>query len=82
MGAFVTAFIPFLGNFVDTQLDLLIPSQALFGPAAFVCYLLMKRKWGPERTMGQYLASTGAAPVPVPARQATAPEPASEPASV
>jgi len=85
MGAFVTAFIPFLGNFVDTQLDLLIPSQALFGPAAFVCYLWMKRKWGPERTMGQYLASVDAAPAVVPgtpARLAPAPEPASEPASV
>ena len=87
MGAFVTAFIPFLGNFVDTQLDLLIPSQALFGPAAFGCYLWMKRRWGPERTMAQYLASADAAPaapaaVPVRLAPGPAPEPASEPASV
>ena len=47
MGAFVTAFIPFLFNFLDTELDLLVPSQALFGPAAFLCYLWMKRRYGP-----------------------------------
>ena len=82
MGAFVTAFIPFLFNFIDTELDLLVPSQALFGPAAFMCYLLMRRRWGPERTMAQYLASADAAPATVPARLAPAPEPASEPASV
>jgi len=84
-GAFVTAFIPFLFNFLDTERDLLVPSQALFGPAAFLCYLWMKRRWGPERTMAQYLASADAAPAAVvpgtPARL-TAPEPASEPASV
>ena len=83
-GAFVTAFIPFLFNFLDTERDLLVPSQALFGPAAFLCYLWMKRKWGPERTMAQYLASADAAPAAVPGTPArlTAPEPASEPASV
>ena len=76
-GAFVTAFIPFTLNFVDTQLDLLVPSQALFGPAAFLCYLWMKRRYGRERTMAEYLASTDAwAPVPL------APAPAPEPASV
>jgi|HubBroStandDraft_2_1064218.scaffolds.fasta_scaffold646814_1 hypothetical protein len=32
MGAFVTAFIPFLLDFLDTELDRLVPSQALFGP--------------------------------------------------
>ena len=71
-------------NFLDTQLDLLMPAQALFGPAAFVCYLWMRRRWGPERTMAEYLASTDAAPaaVPAPAQLAPAPEPASEPASV
>jgi hypothetical protein len=85
MGAFVTAFIPFLFNFLDTELDLLVPSQALFGPAAFICYLWMRRRYGPERTMAEYLASAdgspaaGAAGEPVPA---PAPEPASAPASV
>jgi hypothetical protein len=44
LGAFVTAFIPFLFNFLDQELDLLVPSQALFGPAAFLCYRWMKRR--------------------------------------
>ena len=78
MGAFVTAFIPFLLNFLDTELDLLVPAQALFGPSALVCYLWMKRRYGRERTMGEYLASADAAPrgtarAPV----SPAPEPAS-----
>jgi hypothetical protein len=62
MGAFVTAFIPFLLNFLDTELDLLVPAQALFGPAALICYLWMKRRYGRERTMAEYLASADAAP--------------------
>lgn len=79
VGAGVTAFVPFLLNFLDTQLDLLVPSQAFFGPAAFLCYLWMKRRYGRERTMGEYLASAEAA-----ARAATSaqPAPAPEPASV
>jgi hypothetical protein len=75
-GAFVTAFIPLTLNFLDQELDLLVPSQALFGPAAFLCYLWFKRRYGPERTMAEYLASTdtterAAAPVRL------TPEPAS-----
>jgi hypothetical protein len=78
LGAFVTAFIPFMFNFFDPELDLLVPSQALFGPAAFICYLWMRRVWGPERTMAEYLASTDAAvPVAAPAPLAPAREPAS-----
>jgi hypothetical protein len=77
-GALVTAFIPFALNFLDQQLDLLVPSQALFGPAAFLCYLWMKHRWGRERTMAEYLASTDArVPATAPATPAPAPEPAS-----
>jgi hypothetical protein len=77
-GALVTAFIPFAFNFLDTELDLLIPSQALFGPAAFLCYLWMKRRWGRERTMAEYLASADAqVRDTAPATLAPAPEPAS-----
>jgi hypothetical protein len=85
MGTFVTAFIPFLLNFLDTELDLLVPSQALFGPAAFLCMLWMRRRYGPERTMAEYLADADAGAgsgAAVPARPAPAAEPASEPASV
>jgi hypothetical protein len=77
-GALVTAFIPFALNFLDQELDLLVPSQALFGPAAFLCYLWMKHRWGRERTMAEYLASTDArVPASAPATPAPAPEPAS-----
>jgi hypothetical protein len=77
-GALVTAFIPFALNFLDQELDLLVPSQALFGPAAFLCYLWMKHRWGRERTMAEYLASTDArVPATAPAALAPAPEPAS-----
>jgi hypothetical protein len=77
MGGFATAFIPFLFNFSDANLDILIPAQSLFGPAAFLTYLWMKRHYGRERTMAEYLASqddTAAAPR---VEQAPAPQPAS-----
>lgn len=77
MGGFATAFIPFLFNLQNANLDTLIPAQSLFGPAAFAAYLWMKRHYGRERTMAEYLASQdGAAAVPQ-AEQAPAPEPAS-----
>jgi hypothetical protein len=57
VGGCVTAFVPFLLNFLDSQLDLLVPSQAFFGPAAFLCYLWLKHRYGRERTMAEYLAS-------------------------
>jgi hypothetical protein len=76
-GGFATAFIPFLFNFTNANLDEIIPAQSLFGPAAFVTYLWMKRRYGRERTMAEYLASQdGAAPEPQ-VEEATAPEPAS-----
>jgi hypothetical protein len=77
VGVVVTAFVPFLANFIDTQLDLLIPSQIFFGPAAFLCYLWMRRRYGRERTMGEYLTANGAPPAAAPAQAAPAPEPVS-----
>jgi hypothetical protein len=79
MGGLVTAYIPFLFNFTNANLDVLIPAQSLFGPFAFGTYLWMKRHYGRERTMAEYLASRDGAPAaPTPqAEQAPAPEPAS-----
>jgi hypothetical protein len=78
VGAGVTAFIPFLLNFFDSQLDLLVPSQAFFGPAAFLCYRWLRHRYGRERTMAEYRASAGGEPRAAAAGQpATAPEPAS-----
>jgi len=77
-GTLVTAFLPFVINSLDQELDLLVPSQALFGPAAFLCYLWMRHHYGPERTMVEYLASTEVAtPADAPAKLAPTPEPAS-----
>jgi hypothetical protein len=77
-GVVTTAFIPFLVNFIDARLDLLVPAQAFFGPAAFVCYLWMRRRYGRERTMAEYLASADVAtPAPAPAGVVPAREPAS-----
>ena len=45
-------------------------SQPFFAPAVFVAYLWMKRKYGRERTVGEYLASEdNAAPVTAPAHR-------------
>jgi hypothetical protein len=77
MGGFATAFIPFLFNLQNANLDTLIPAQSLFGPAAFVAYLWMKRHYGRERTMAEYLASQDGSAAAPRVEQAPAPEPAS-----
>ena len=77
MGGFATAFIPFVFNLTNANLDVLIPAQSLFGPAAFVTYLWMKRHYGRERTMAEYLASQDGAAAAPEVEQAPAPEPAS-----
>jgi len=77
MGGFATAFLPFLFNLHNANLDTLIPAQSLFGPFAFVTYLWMKRHYGRERTMAEYLASQGDAAAASEVERAPAPQPAS-----
>jgi hypothetical protein len=77
MGGFATAYIPFLFNFTNANLDNLVPAQSLFGPAAFVTYLWMRRHYGRERTMAEYLASQGGGASAPQVEPAPAPEPAS-----
>jgi hypothetical protein len=68
-GAVVPALAPLLFRvLIDARTDLVVPAQAAFGPVAFLCYLWLKRRYGPERTMAVFLAS---ADIP---RQAAAPE--------
>jgi len=77
-GAVVPSLVPLIINFIDTRTDILVPSQAFFGPAAFLCYLWLKHRYGRERTMAEYLADAGGtAPVAAPAQPAPAPQPAS-----
>jgi len=81
VGGVVTSFVPFLFSFIDNQLDLLVPAQSFFGPAAFLCYLWMKRRYGRERTMAEYWASPDSASRDSASRSAVAahPDPAAEP---
>jgi hypothetical protein len=77
-GSVVPSLVPLIINFIDARTDVLVPSQAFFGPAAFICYLWMRRRYGKERTMAEYRASiAGEAPATAPAQPAPAPEPAS-----
>lgn len=76
-GGVATAYISLLFNFTNANLDELIPAQSLFGPAAFLTYLWMKRHYGRERTMAEYLASQDGATAARQVEQAPAPEPAS-----
>lgn len=78
-GAAAPALIPLAVTLIDFRNDILIPSQAFFAPVAFLCYLWMKRRYGQERTMAEFRASTDSAVIPAPAAQ---PEPAPQPASV
>jgi hypothetical protein len=75
-GAIAPALAPLLiHDFLDARTDLVVPAQTLFGPAAFIAYRWMTRRYGRERTMTQFLASTdvvqptltaGTAPAPLP----------------
>jgi hypothetical protein len=54
-------------NYVDARLDVVIPAQTWFGPAGVIGYFWLRRRYGRERTMKEFLASEDAgrrAPVP------------------
>ncbi len=44
-------------NYIDSRADVIIPAQTWFGPAAILGYLWLRRRYGRERTMREYLAS-------------------------
>lgn len=75
-GAAAPSLVTFLVALIDFRNDILIPSQAFFAPAALVAYLWMRRKYGRERTMAEYMASAdNVMPVTPAAQPAPAPEP-------
>jgi hypothetical protein len=78
-GAAAPSLIPLAVKLIDFRNDILIPSQIFFAPAAFVCYLWMRHRWGPERTMAEYRASTDDTATPLTVPQ---PDPARAPAAV
>jgi hypothetical protein len=77
-GAAMPTLSGLLLNYIDSRSDVIIPAQTWFGPAAILGYLWLRRKYGRERTMKEYLASTevvSAEPAPEP----TAPQPPAVP---
>jgi hypothetical protein len=78
-GAAAPSLFPLLFELIDFRNDILIPSQVFFAPAAFLCYLWMKHRYGRERTMAEYRASTSSA---LPEAGGAQPAPARQPASV
>ncbi|MBA3418411.1 MAG: hypothetical protein H0U09_06870 [Geodermatophilaceae bacterium] len=68
-------------TFTDARTDIIVPAQTVFGPVAFVAYLWMKRHYGRERTMEEFLASSDVVlPASVEPAQPQATAPQSEPA--
>lgn len=64
-GAVVPALAPLaVSSLVDARTDLVVPAQTAFGPAAFVCAAWLRRRYGRERTMADYLADQQRAAVP------------------
>lgn len=59
-GAVMPALSGLLISYVDARLDVVIPAQTWFGPAAVVGYLWLRRRYGRERTMKEYLTSVDA----------------------
>jgi hypothetical protein len=56
-GAVMPTLSGLLINYVDLRLDVVIPAQTWFGPAAVIGYLWLRRRYGRERTMKEYLSS-------------------------
>ena len=56
-GAVMPAISGLLINYVDARLDVVIPAQTWFGPAALAGYAWLRHRYGRERTMQEYLAS-------------------------
>jgi hypothetical protein len=59
-GAAMPTLSGLLINYIDARLDVIIPAQTWFGPAALLGYLWLRRRYGRERTMKEYLASADA----------------------
>ena len=56
-GAILPSTSGLLINYIDARADVVIPAQTWFGPAALITYLWLRRRYGRERTMKEFLAS-------------------------
>jgi hypothetical protein len=82
-GATLPSVVPLVvSEFTRGGGNVVVPAQLIFGPAAFLTYLLLKRRYGTERTFAGYRADqTGnvrprAAVVTAPDTAPTSPAPA------
>ncbi|TCO62215.1 hypothetical protein [Actinocrispum wychmicini] len=68
-GAAMPALSSLLIDYIDARADIVIPAQTWFGPAAYIGYRWLRHRYGPERTMREFLASRTVVPdlVAVPA---------------
>lgn len=57
-GAAMPTLSGLLINYIDARLDVIIPAQTWFGPAALLGYFWLRHRYGRERTMKEYLDST------------------------
>jgi hypothetical protein len=63
-GAAAPSLAPLLfRQLIDARTDLVVPAQTLFGPAAFSYYYWARRRYGNERTTGQFLRDLRGDPV-------------------
>lgn len=76
-GAALPALAPLLIDYADARTGLLVPAQTWFGPATFLGYRWLRRRYGRERSMKEYLAAANA-----PALAAAVPEAAPAPTPV
>jgi hypothetical protein len=56
-GTLVPPLSGLLINYIDSRADIIIPAQMWFGPAAFLGFLWLRKKYGRERTMAEFMAS-------------------------
>jgi hypothetical protein len=61
-GAVVPSLVPLVINYVDARTDIVVPAQAWFGPVAYLTYRWLRRTYGRERTMQEFLRSCESSP--------------------
>lgn len=77
-GAAMPTLSGLLINYIDARADVIIPAQTWFGPAALIGYLWLRRRYGRERTMKEYLESTDVVRREPPVTPTIPPEPSPE----
>jgi len=72
-GAALPSLSSLIIDYIDARADIVIPAQTWFGPAAFIAYRWLRRRYGRERTMMEFLATMPVAPGVAPIQAAEPP---------